>query len=203
MKVKYNRVSTLLQTGNRFEADTDKYDLILLDKISGSVCFADRPKSKELIKLIEQGKVSEIVVEEFSRLGRNTGDVIKTLEWIDEKEINVVVKNIGLQSRTNGKRNPIWKMISSVMSSLYEMELENILERTSVGRMVYVQKGGVLGRPKGTEETELSFINKSKNKKILEYLQKERTLREISTLLRVSTKTVQKVKKIGQKLELV
>lgn len=124
MKVKYNRVSTLLQTGNRFEADTDKYDLILLDKISGSVCFADRPKSKELIKLIEQGKVSEIIVEEFSRLGRNTGDVIKTLEWFEEKEINVVVKNIGLQSRTNGKKNPIWKMISSVMSSLYEMELE-------------------------------------------------------------------------------
>jgi len=203
MRVKYNRVSTLLQSGNRFEADTDKYDLILLDKISGSINFADRPKSKELIKLIDQGKVSEIVVEEFSRLGRNTGDVIKTLEWFEEKEINVVVKNIGLQSRTNGKKNPIWKMISSVMSSLYEMELENILERTSVGRMVYVQKGGVLGRPKGTEEAELSFINKSKNKKILEYLQKERTLREISTLLRVSTKTVQKVKKIGQKLELI
>ncbi len=33
MRVKYNRVSTLGQTGNRFEADTDKYDLVLLDKI--------------------------------------------------------------------------------------------------------------------------------------------------------------------------
>ena len=34
-------------------------------------------------------------------------------------------------------------MISSVMSSLYEMELENIKERMMVGRLVYVQKGAV------------------------------------------------------------
>ncbi|WP_027383268.1 recombinase family protein [Epilithonimonas caeni] len=203
MRIKYNRVSTLLQTGKRFEADTDIYDLVLLDKISGSVSFADRPKSKELIKLIEQGKVSEIVVEEFSRLGRNTGDVIKTLEWFDAKEINVLVKNIGLQSRTNGKRNPIWKMISATLSSLYEMEALNIRERTLAGKLIFLQQGGRLGRPKGTGETELSFISKPKNKKILEYLKKERTLREISILLNVSTKTVQKVKKVGQKFELI
>lgn len=203
MRVKYNRVSTLVQTGNRFEADTEKYDKVFLDKISGSVSFKDRPKSKELLKMIENGKVTEIVVEEFSRLGRNTGDVIQTLEWLEEKEINVVVRNIGLQSRANGKKNPVWKMISSVMSSLYEMELENILERTSVGRMVYVQNGGVLGRPVGTNEGDSNFINKPKNKKALEYLKKGRTLREIGKLLEMSTKTVQKVKKVAIKLKMM
>lgn len=203
MRVKYNRVSTLVQTGNRFEADKEKYDIVFLDKISGSVSFKNRPKSKELIKLVDDGKISEIVVEEFSRLGRNTGDVIQTLEWLEEKEINVVVRNIGLQSRSNGKKNPIWKMISSVMSSLYEMELENILERTSVGRMVYVQNGGVLGRPVGTNEGDSNFINKPKNKKALEYLKKGRTLREIGKLLGMSTKTVQKVKKVAIKLDMM
>lgn len=203
MRVKYNRVSTLLQTGNRFEADKEKYDMIFLDKISGSVSFKDRPKSKELIKLIEEGKISEIVVEEFSRLGRNTGDVIQTLEWLEDEKINVVVRNIGLQSRPNGKKNAIWKMISSVMSSLYEMELENILERTSVGRMVYLQNGGILGRPIGTNEGDSNFINKPKNKKALEYLKKGRTLREISKILEMSTKTVMKVKKVAIKLEMI
>lgn len=203
MRVKYNRVSTLVQTGNRFEADKEKYDIVFLDKISGSVSFKNRPKSKELIKLIDDGKISEIVVEEFSRLGRNTGDVIQVLEWLEEKEINVVVRNIGLQSRSNGKKNPIWKMISSVMSSLYEMELENILERTSVGRMVYVQNGGVLGRPVGTSEGDSNFINKPKNKKALEYLKKGRTLRETGKILEMSTKTVQKVKKVAVKLDMI
>ena len=203
MRVKYNRVSTLVQTGNRFDADTEKYDLILLDKISGSVSFKDRPKSKELLKMIEDGKVTTIVTEDFSRLGRNTADVISTLDWLQEKEINVIIRNIGLQSRPNGKKNPIWKMISSVMSSLYEMELENILERTSVGRMVYVQNGGVLGRPVGTNEGDSNFINKPKNKKALEYLKKGRTLREIGKLLEMSTKTVMKVKKVATKLEMI
>jgi DNA invertase Pin-like site-specific DNA recombinase len=194
MRVKYNRISSLSQTGNRFSADKENYDLTLLDKISGSVHFRDRPKAKELITLIEGGKVKEVVVEEFSRLGRNTGDVILTLEWMEEKEVNVVVKNIGLQSRPNGVKNPIWKMISSVMSSLYEMELENIKERTMVGRMVYVSNGGVLGRPKGTKESEKDFLNKAKNKKIIELLNKGWTLRQISKQLDTSSATIQKVK---------
>ena len=194
MRVKYNRISSLSQTGNRFSADKENYDLTLLDKISGSSNFRDRPKAKELITLIESGKVKEVVVEEFSRMGRNTGDVIKTLEWMEEKEVNVVVKNIGLQSRPNGVKNPIWKMISSVMSSLYEMELENIKERTMVGRMVFVSNGGVLGRPKGTKENEKDFLNKAKNKKIIELLNKGWTLRQISKQLDTSSATIQKVK---------
>ena len=203
MKVKYNRVSTLLQSGNRFEADTENYDLVLLDKISGSVCFSDRPKSKELIKLIHSGVVTEIVIEELSRLGRNTGDVIKTLEWFEKMDINVRVKNIGLESLPLGKKNPIWKMITSVMSSLYELELENILERTSVGRMVYVQNGGVLGRPIGEKETELKFISKTRNQKALDFIKKGWSMREISKQLDMSTKTISKVKTTALKLGMI
>ena len=56
MRVKYNRVSTQVQSGNRFEADTEKYDLTLLDKISGTVKFKDRPQAKILIDYIQNGK---------------------------------------------------------------------------------------------------------------------------------------------------
>lgn len=66
---------------------------------------------------------------------------------LGKNEANIVVRNISLESRPNGKKNPIWKMISSVMSSLYEMELENIKERTHYGRIMSVKNGGKLGRP--------------------------------------------------------
>lgn len=199
MKVKYNRVSTLQQSGNRFSIDNDRYDIILLDKISGSVPFKERPKAVELCKMIEKGLVTEIVVEEFSRLGRNTGDVINTLCWLEEKQINVLVRNISLQSRPNGVKNPIWNLISSVMSSLYEMELENIKERTSVGRLVYVQKGGRLGRPNGSTETELNFLKKESSQKIIKGLKKGLTIREIAMTTKTSTKTVMKVKSLAIK----
>lgn len=199
MRVKYNRVSTLQQSGDRFELDADKYDLTMLDKVSGSVSFKDRPKGKEVVKLVEQGNVSDLVVEEFSRLGRNTGDVIKTLEWLEEKKVNVQVLNIGLQSRPNGKKNPIWKMISSVMSSLYEMELENIKERTMMGRAIYVQRGGKLGRPEGSNESERQFLDKVKSREILKYLKKNRTIREISKITSASNKTVIKTRRLAEK----
>jgi DNA invertase Pin-like site-specific DNA recombinase len=199
MRVKYNRVSTLQQSGDRFTADTDKYDLVLMDKVSGSVGFRERPNAKELIQLVEEGQVTDLVIEEFSRIGRNTGDCIRTLEWLDENKVNVIVRNLGLSSRPNGTKNPIWKMISAVMSSLYELELENIKERTMVGRQVYVQKGGILGRPKGSNQTELEFLNKGMSQNVLKSLKKGLTIREASKVVGVSTRSVLKVKKIGIK----
>ncbi|MVN92035.1 recombinase family protein [Mucilaginibacter aquatilis] len=196
MKVKYNRVSTLNQTGNRFLVDNEKYDLVLLDKVSGNLPFQERPKGKQLMNLVNEGLVTEIIVEEFSRLGRNTGDVINTLEWLDNKNVNVIVRNIAIQSRPNGIKNPIWSMISSIMASLYQMELENIKERTMVGRMVYLQKGGKLGRPQGAKESEKEFMNKPTSQAVIKSLKKGLTIREIGKINDVSTKTVIKIKKI-------
>ena len=196
MKVKYNRLSSLSQTGNRLTDDKTQYDLVLLDRVSGSISFNQRPKGMELTKLVEKGKISELWVEEFSRLGRNTGDVIKTLEWLDEMKVNVIVRNIGLQSRPNGVKNPIWKMISSVMSSLYEMELENIKERTMVGRKVYVLNGGRLGRPEGTKETEKDFLEKPQTKEIIKNLKKGLTIKDICKIVDCSNKTIIKTKKL-------
>jgi DNA invertase Pin-like site-specific DNA recombinase len=203
MRIKYNRVSTLQQSGNRFSIDEAIYDLTLLDKVSGSVPFKERPMGKKIVQLVEEGSLSELVTEDFSRLGRNTGDVIKTLEWLEIHEVNVIVRNIGLQSRPLGKKNAIWKMISSVMSSLYEMELENIKERTSTGRAVYVQAGGLLGRPVGSSEGERKFIDKAKSKEIIKLLNKKRTIREITKYTSASNKTVIKVKRIAQKYALL
>ena len=203
MRVKYNRVSTQIQSGNRFEADTEKYDLTLLDKISGTVPFKDRPQAKILINQIELGIVTEVIVEELSRLGRHTGDCITTLEWMDDKGVNVIVRNLGVQSRPNGKKNPIWNVITSVISSLYALELDSIKERTSVGRQIFVQKGGILGRKVGSTLSDRDFIEKPKSRKILEYLEKDWTLREIAKQVDASTKTVMKVKSTAQKLQMI
>lgn len=196
MRVKYNRVSHISQSGDRFAADTATYNLTLLDKVSGTTAFRERPKAKELIGLIDAGAVTELTVEELSRLGRSTGDVIQTLEWLEQKEINVLVRNLGLQSRPNGKKNPVWKMVTSVLSSLYEMELENIKERTMVGRLVYVQNGGQLGRPSGTSESPKDFLEKPKTKEIAKNLKKGLSVRQVAKIVDASTRTVLKVKRL-------
>jgi DNA invertase Pin-like site-specific DNA recombinase len=129
--------------------------------------------------------------------------VIRTLEKFEEMNVNVVIRNLGIQSRPQGKKNPIWKMISSVLSSMYEMEIENIKERTSVGRQVFVQNGGRLGRPTGTSEGEKKFLEKQLTKKIIGKIQEKRSVIEISKYLDCSSTTVVKTRKVAKKYGLV
>ena len=203
MRIKYQRVSTLQQTGNRFEVDKDKYDLVLFDKISGTVPFRERPEARKLIEIIESGKQVTLVVDELSRLGRTTSDTILMMDYFDKKRVNVVVKNLGIQSMNNGKKNQIWTLIIATLSSLNQLELEFIKERTTAGRQVYVAKGGKLGRRSGTSETKRKFIEKPKSKRILEFIDKGWTVRQVSKQLDVSTKTVQKVSNVGRELGMI
>jgi len=100
-----------------------------------------------------------------------------------------------LQSMIDGKKNPIWNLITSVMSSLYELERENILERTEMGRKMYVMNGDKLGRKVGSVENRKDFLQKDRTKKIISLLEKGKSVRDISHRLGVSTKTIVKVRK--------
>jgi DNA invertase Pin-like site-specific DNA recombinase len=200
MRIKYNRTSTLQQEGERFKLDTEGYDLTIFDKgVSGKIPFSEREGGFKLLELTRSGKVDEVVVEELSRLGRNTLDVLTTLKEFEDNGVNVVVRGMGnLQSIVNGKKNPIWNLITSVMSSLYELERESIVERTEMGRKMYVMNGGKLGRKVGTTENRKDFLQKERTQKIISLLDKGKSVRDISSRLGVSTKTVVKVRKYVQ-----
>lgn len=81
------------------------------------------------------------------------------------------------------------------MSSLYELERENILERTEMGRKMYVMNGGKLGRKIGTTESRNHFLKKERTQKIISLLEKGKSVRDISSRLGVSPKTIVKVRK--------
>jgi DNA invertase Pin-like site-specific DNA recombinase len=101
-----------------------------------------------------------------------------------------------LQSITNGKKNPIWNLITATMSSLYELERENILERTEMGRKIYVMNGGKLGRKIGSVESRDTFLKKEQTQKIISLLEKGKSVRDISSRLGTSFRTVTKVRKM-------
>lgn len=198
MHIKYQRTSTAHQHGKRFEKDTNKYDMVLFDQgISGTTAFKSRTQAKKIVELVDAGKLSTLTVEELRDIGRNTVDTITTLDWLDQHGVNVVIRSMGnLQSRVNDKRNEIWGIITSVISSLYTLELENLKLRTTMGRHVFVQNGGKLGRHIGTNESVKAFLNKPKSKEIVSLLNKGKTIRDISGRLNVSLNLVVKVRKL-------
>lgn len=202
MKVKYIRWSTLAQSPARQLLDKNKYDLILQEQISGSIAFAKRPKGAELLQLIEAGKVSELFVEEFSRLGRNAYDTLSTLNICEQSGVTVHIMNMNLSSNIDGKANPLFKMFSYIVSVIAEQEKELIKERTEMGKLAARQKGIKFGRKAGSNERKIDFLNKDKNRAILKYLIKgDKTVREIAKLTDSSTATVAKVKRVGLELK--
>jgi DNA invertase Pin-like site-specific DNA recombinase len=198
LKIKYQRTSTAQQHGDRFKTDKEIYNKVFFDQgISGTKPFAERTEAKKVIELVNQGLVDELVVEEIRDIGRNMVDTINTLDWLDKNNVNVVIRSMGnLCSRVNGKRNEIWTLITATMSSLYQMELENLKIRTKMGREAYLMKGGVIGRPRFTKETEKTFLEKPKTKEIISLLKNGKSLRDIAGRAKCSINLVVKVKRL-------
>ena len=198
MKVKYQRTSTMEQHGERFGMDMNGYDLILFDRgISGTKPFRERTNGMKIITLVEEGKLKELVVPELRDIGRNTYDTISVLDYMEKHNVIVTIQSLGnLQSIIDGKKNPLWTLISSIMSSLYQMELENLKLRTHMGRQSYLMRGGKLGRKMGSNENVTTFMNKPKSQEIVSLLNRGKSVRDVCGRLGVSPNLVTKVRRI-------
>ena len=196
MKARYNRISTITQNIERQVAKTQPNEQIYNDVISGSVPFAERPQGFKLIQDINEDKIKYVTVSSIDRLGRNTLDILQTIELFNESGVNLRVDNLGIESMTKGKPNQVFKLIISVMSNVSEMEREAILERQREGISMAKLKGVYKGRVKGSKESNKEFLAKYKN--VSRQLKKGKSLRDIAKLCDVSLGTVQKVKKYIQ-----
>lgn len=195
MKARYIRVSTLNQNIERQMAKQYKDEILYIDKISGSIPFIKRPEALKLIKDVVENKITYVSISSIDRLGRNTLDVLQTIEQLHLKNICLKVDNLGLESLTNGKENPTFKLIVSVLANISEMERNSILERQQEGITIAKAKGTYKGRIKDTSETTEQFLEKYPN--VVFYLNKKTppTLLEIAKLTDCSKNTVQKVKR--------
>ena len=198
MIIKYNRTSTINQKGERFKLDKDNYDLTINDfGVSGKIPFNRREGGSKLIELVKEGKVTKIVFEDLSRCGRTLKESINTLDYFFENGVVIKVRNIGIESHTpNGEKNPMWNIVTSILSSVYEMERERILEITEMGRKQYVLAGGKLGRKVGFREDKMVFERKPQTKSIIKFLKMGKSNRDIIGRLNCSPKTITKVRKL-------
>ena len=198
MVIKYNRTSTINQKGERFKLDKGEYDLTINDfGVSGKIPFNRREGGSQLIELVNEGKVEKVVFEDLSRCGRTLKDSINTLDYFFEKGVVIKVRNIGIESHTpNGEKNPMWNIVTSILSSVYEMERERILEITEMGRKQYVLAGGKLGRKVGFREDKMVFERKPQTKSIIKFLKMGKSNRDIIGRLNCSPKTITKVRKL-------
>lgn len=197
-KVFYVRVSTQEQNTDRqiFTREIKMGVTIVQDKCSGSVSFAEREGGK---KILSMGDLKELHVHSIDRLGRNSLDILQTIQTLTKKGVNVISEKEGLQTLIEGKENPIAKLMIGILGTLAEFELNRIKERQAEGIAAAKKKGVYNGRPVGTIEEDDKFL--SKYPQVVKALKNGDSVNSIadSKKYKVSRMTVIKVKKILNK----
>lgn len=168
---------------------------LYIDIISGSVPFNERPEGK---KLLDDKELDYVTVHAIDRLGRNLLDILTTLQYFDDNSIKLKVENLGIESLVDGKPNPAFKLIISVLANIAEMERNSMLERQREGIELAKAKGTYKGRVRGSRESKEQVLAKYPN--VIKRLKEGQSFRNTAKLCDVSLGTVQKVKGCLQKV---
>ena len=199
LRVGYVRVSSVEQNTYRQSAVFDKegLDRLYEDKVSGSVPMANRPNGKRLLDDVAKGLIGEVHFTSVDRAGRSVQDITNVLYGFINAGIQVVIHKEGLRLLDDdGKQNPTASLVLSVMSAIAQIERTAIRERCAEGLAVARAKGRLVGRKKGTTESNEKFLAKPKSQKVIKFLREGHNLSRTAALSGVSYSTALKVKKM-------
>ncbi len=168
-------------------------------KVSGAKKNADRSEIQELVEFVQSNSIKRVVCLEISRLGRNTLEALKVIQFLNENKISLFVKNYNLSTlNENGQVNPVASLICTILLEVASMERTTIIERTTSGRNLYIEKcrreGIKMGRPSTYKKSIDSY--KDQYAKEISLLRKGISLRNVSSLTGTSVNTLRKLKSV-------
>lgn len=164
------------------------------EHISGAKRNEDRPVLIDCIQYCKDNHIGTLLVSELSRLGRNTFEVLTTVKDLIDCHINVYFQKEQMNLLDgNGKPSLFTPILIATLSTCAEMERENIQYRLNSGRRIYVERGGQLGRKKGSVKTREQ--KEEQYRDTLAYLRKGYSIKATAKLTDTSESTVQRLKK--------
>lgn len=139
MKIGYVRVSSVDQNEERQLVTMKKHDVkkIFIEKMSAK--DKNRPKLQEMLDYVRDGDT--IIIHDFSRLARNTKDLLEIVEFLNQKEVNLLSEKENIDTST-----PVGKLMLTMIGGIYEFERSNLLERQREGIALAKAKGKYKGR---------------------------------------------------------
>lgn len=200
----YARVSSVgeRQSTERQVLDLKEYaernnitvEKIYEEHISGAKKNNERPVLTDCLDFTKTKNIDILLVSELSRLGRNTFEVLTTVKDLIDSNINVYFQKEQITLLdNNGKPSLFTPILIATLGTCAEMERENIQYRLNSGRRIYIEKGGELGRKKGSIKTKEQKAEQYKD--VLIYLKKGYSIKATAKLANTSESTVQRLKK--------
>ncbi len=149
MKVAYIRVSTEEQNTARQEEmmKSQGVEKIFMEKISGK--NTNRPQLKAMLDYVRGGDT--VIVESYSRLARNTQDLLNIIDELNKKgqdeedETKRGVKFISLKENIDTS-TPQGQLMLTIFAGLAQFERECTLQRQKEGIAIAKAEGKYKGR---------------------------------------------------------
>jgi DNA invertase Pin-like site-specific DNA recombinase len=199
----YSRVSTSGQDYKRQTEELLDYSTkmnldvvqIFEEKISGGKKNEDRPILMEMVNFIKDNKIDKVLCWELSRLGRNTIEVLKTIQLLNENCISLFIKNYNIETLNDKcEINPLSQFMIQILTSVSEMERTQIRQRIKSGYDSFRTNGGKVGRKTGYRKDDGQILSEYKD--VVKLLKQGFSVRKVMKLTDKSSGTVQKVKRV-------
>lgn len=170
---------------------------VFANKVSGAKAVTERPEIMEMVEYIKNNDVKRVVCLEISRLGRNTLEALKVINYLNENGVSLYVKNYNLETLVDGKVNPVASLICTILLEIGSLERQSIIERTSSGRNQYIAKcreqGIKMGRPSSYRKSDEAY--KEQYSKEISLLRKGISLRNVQAITGTAVGTLRKLSK--------
>lgn len=123
-RIAYVRVSSAEQNTARQDSKLVGYDKVFTDKASGK--NTDRPELQKMLEYVREGDT--VTVDSYSRLARNTKDLLIIVDKLKEKGVAFISLKENVDTST-----PQGEFMMQVFASLAEFERKQTLQRQAEG----------------------------------------------------------------------
>ena len=199
----YSRVSTNSQDYKRQTEElldfskTRNYEVVSIfeEKISGGKTNEERPELMRMINFVKTNKIDKVLCWELSRIGRNTIEVLKTIQLLNDNCISLYIKNHNIETLNDKcEINPMSQFLIQILTSVSEMEKTQIRQRIKSGYESYRKNGGKVGRKEGFKKDNETLL--AEHKDVVKLLKQGYSVRKTMKLTDKSSGTIQKIKKL-------
>lgn len=196
MIIGYARVSSIDQNLER-QIDNLKtfgVEKIFTEKQSGK-SVENRPVFQEALNFVRMG--DRFVVESIDRLGRNYDEVINTVNYLKDKEVQLMITSLPMMNEVIG--NPLLDkfmkdLIIQILAMVSEHERNESKRRQAQGIKVAKEKGVYKGRPLLYSPNAKDPQKRIIYYRVVEMLKEGQSISKIAKEVNITRQTVYRIK---------
>ncbi len=197
MIIGYARVSSIDQNLERQLENLKTFGVekIFTEKQSGK-SIKNRPALQEALNFVRMG--DRFVVESMDRLGRNYDEVIKTVNYLKDKEVQLMITSLPMMNEVIG--NPLLDkfmkdLIIQILAMVSEQERNESKRRQAQGIQVAKEKGVYKGRPLLYSANAKDPQKRIIYHRVVEMLEEGKAISKIAKEVNITRQTVYRIKR--------